>query len=453
MAKDSTENNTIKKGFEELRGFLKEGWGKYGGRKENDIEGLIKTVNSGSSIGKAVFFEYLGRAEAKVINKNTAKAIKLYNLTIVGILFLKDVKLNKNKLEYVFDFESPTPNIGHLLLDPETKEPTGELQDGKTTVRQEIEEFLALTKDKDVRPIIKEVITILQRLSGDYNSDIERLHKQPLNYLKTTAKLVGKSTGERSLFSLPEYLPEENTLRSKISKNTSILGQYLLELWQKNGNQTLVINNLSVLSDKLNNTNYETKMYLLYLGGYTYPITDRNENGELSFEMSQLFHIKFTYSKEVGDALERGELDKIGNKILALIENHEIKNITVTPNEKFISAIEGKGLGNVLVVSDNFIKLSLSLTDIAYKIFSYSASNKPNQKIGEAGLIKQLGLEAQVKAQGIPRIRATILKGLEELKEKEHIKEYLFDYNTKMYSFSYSSKFIRHKQGERDKKE
>jgi hypothetical protein len=161
MAKDSTENNTIKK---EGNSF---NFPSRPQRENINPEELIKTVNSGSSIGKAVFFEYLGRAEAKVTNKNSAKAIKLYNLSIVGILFLKDVKLNKNKLEFVFDTELALPNVGILKTDKETGEPTGELQDGKTTVQQEIEEFLSLTKDKDVKPFLREVITILQKLEPD----------------------------------------------------------------------------------------------------------------------------------------------------------------------------------------------------------------------------------------------------------------------------------------------
>ena len=77
--------------------------------------------------------------------------------------------------------------------------------------------------------------------------------------------------------------------------------------------------------------------------------------------------------------------------------------------DRFIKALEGKGLGNVLVVNDKFIKLALSLTDIAYKIFTYSASNKPSQKIAENNLVKHLGLEKQIKTQGRPRVRATIL--------------------------------------------
>lgn len=162
MAKDSTENNTIKKEGNPFN-FPSRTYP----RVSINAEELIKTLNNESSIGKAVFFEYLGRAEDKVKNKDSAKAIKLYNFILIGIIFLQEVKLNKNKLEYVFDYRETTPHVGRFLTDPETGEPTGELQDSKTTVKQELEEFLSRTKDKDIKPIIKEVIAVLQRLEPD----------------------------------------------------------------------------------------------------------------------------------------------------------------------------------------------------------------------------------------------------------------------------------------------
>ena len=35
-------------------------------------------------------------------------------------------------------------------------------------------------------------------------AEVDKLHKQPRGYLKTTAKIVGKATEEATLFSLPE---------------------------------------------------------------------------------------------------------------------------------------------------------------------------------------------------------------------------------------------------------
>lgn len=274
-----------------------------------------------------------------------------------------------------------------------------------------------------------------------------KLHRQPRNYLKTTAKLVGKSTDEASLFTLPNVIPETggNFLREVISRNTAILGNYLLQLWQQGGKDELVIDNLSPIAKIMGNSNYEIKIYLLYLGGYVYPIIDKDTSGGLTLTTEQLFKIQFKYSPKVGDKYNSGSLTEIGGGITKFIKDEPFERITITPSPLFIKAIEGKGLGNVLVVNDKFIKLALSLSDIAFKILSYTASNKPSQKIAEGNLVKHLGLERQIRSQGKPRVRATILKGLQELQDKEHIKNYTFEEATGMYIFTYSDKYIKHK--------
>jgi hypothetical protein len=274
---------------------------------------------------------------------------------------------------------------------------------------------------------------------------VEKLHKQPRGYLKTTAKYVGKATDEATLFSLPDIGATEggNFLREVISRNTAILGNYLLQLWQQKGGGELVIDNLSPIAEIMGNSNYEIKIYLLYLGGYVYPIIDKDENG-LTLTTEQLFKIKFRYSSKVRDKYDAGKYTEIGSGLTKFIKDEPIDSIEITPSPLFIKALEGKGLGNVLVVNDKFVKLALSLTDIAYKIFTYSASNKPSQKIAEDNLVKHLGLERQIKAQGKPRIRATILKGLQELQDKEHIKNYSYEEATGMYLFTYSDIYVRH---------
>jgi hypothetical protein len=280
--------------------------------------------------------------------------------------------------------------------------------------------------------------------------EVDKLHKQPRGYLKTVGKLVGKSTDETTLFTLPAIKTETegggNLLREVISKNTAILGNYLLQLWQQNGGEELVIDNLSPISKMMNVNNYEIKMYLLYLGGYVYPIIDKDQSGGLTLTTEQLFKIQFKYSKEVGDRYTNETHTEIGNGLTKFIKDEPIKSIVIKPSPLFIKALEGKGLGNVLVVNDKFVKLALSLTDIAFKIFSYSASNKPSQKIAEGNLVKHLGLERQITKQGKPRIRATILKGLQELQDKGHIKSYSYEEATGMYVFNYSAKYIRHKE-------
>lgn len=284
---------------------------------------------------------------------------------------------------------------------------------------------------------------------------VDKLHKQPRSYLKTTAKLVGRATDEATLFSLPEvksdsggYLPRE-----VISRNTAILGNYLLQLWQQSGRDELVIDNLSPISEAIGVNNFEIKIYLLYLGGYVYPIIDRDQSGGLTLTTEQLFKIEFKYSKAIADKYKAVGYTEIGSGLTKFIKDEPVGKIIIKPSPLFIKALEGKGLGNVLVANDKFIKLALSLeTDIAYKILSYSGSNKPSQKIAEDNLIKHLGLEKQIKTQGKPRVRATILKGLKELQDKEHINSYSYEEATGMYNFTYSDKYIKHSEGQKNKK-
>lgn len=284
-------------------------------------------------------------------------------------------------------------------------------------------------------------------LPTETKEPVDRLHKQPRNYLKTTAKLVGRATDEATLFTLPEVKPDDggNFLRDVISRNTAILGNYLLQLWQQGGGGDLVIDNLSPIAKMMGNTNYEIKIYLLYLGGYVYPIIDKDETG-LTLTTEQLFKIQFRYSSTVAEKYKAETYTEIGGGLTKFIKDEPIDSITIKPSQLFIKALEGKGLGNVLVVNDKFVKMALSLSDIAYKIFTYSASNKPYQKIAESNLVKHLGLDRQIKKQGKPRVRATILKGLKELKDKEHIKDYSYNEATGMYVFTYSDRYIRHKE-------
>lgn len=281
-------------------------------------------------------------------------------------------------------------------------------------------------------------------------TEVDKLHRQPRGYLKTTAKIVGKATEEATLFSLPEIKTEEGIgyLREVISRNTAILGNYLLQLWQQGGGDKLVINNLSPISEIMGNSNFEIKIYLLYLGGYTYPIIDSDKEG-LTLSIEQLFKVQFKYSNTVKNKYKNSQYKEIGTALTTFIKDEPFETITIEPNRVFIENIKGKGLGNVLVVNDKFIKLALSLTDIAYKILTYSVSMKPSIKIAEVNLIKHLGLDKQIKTQGKPRVRATILKGLQELQDKEHIKSYSYEEATGMYSFTYSNKYVRHSENKK----
>lgn len=305
-------------------------------------------------------------------------------------------------------------------------------------------EPLPLLEDEPVKIIDEAPATIeIKTEGGDLLTG--SLHRQPRNYLQTTAKIVGRTTDEPTLFSIPEVKAEGGgPIREVISRNTAILGNYLFKLWQQRGGGDLVIDNLSTLSDEMNNTNFEIKIYLLYLGGYNYPIIDKDPSGGLTLTTEQLFKIEFKYSKKVADKYKAGTHIIIGNNLAKFIKDEPVDKVIIKPNALFIKAMEGKGLGNVLV-NDKFIKLALDLTtDIAFKILSFSAGNRPKKKISEDNLIKSLGLEKQLKTQGRPRIRATILKGLQELQDKGHIKSYSYDGKTGMYEYTYSNKFIKH---------
>lgn len=288
--------------------------------------------------------------------------------------------------------------------------------------------------------------------------DLERLSKQPRNLLKTLARDIGNTTEKPTLFSIENPELESTSERDLITKNTSALAFYLLDLYQRQPEKTLVIKNLAPLAEQCTGgNNKRLKTALQLLGGYTYPFVDKDPSTrELVITSEQLFKIEFRYSEEIGKKYgtnSKGEIQgakRIGNQALSFIENEETSSIRITPSERLLKGLEGKGLGNTLVVSGLFIELMVEATDIASKILTFSSSNKPSYKIQEDKLIEHLGLTKQVKTQGKPRIRETILKGLEELKEKEHIKKYNFDADKSLYSWTYSEKYVRHKDSKKE---
>ena len=293
----------------------------------------------------------------------------------------------------------------------------------------------------------------------------KKIHIQSRSYSKTMAKCTGRDTSQYSLFSLdPKELliaKRENVkegdckIREQkfiISKNTAILGNFLFELWQsgqKNENDYLKIENLSILSKKLNTTNYEIKLYLIYLGGFIYPIVTKDDlKSRLTITQGTFFTIKFNYRFEDGDDKRIENL--LGSGHLQFIKNRSTESIEVKPNEIFIRDYKCiirdykcNGLGFVYV-SDNFIKFCLELSDIAYKILCLSMSNKPTQKLKEENLIIQLGLEEQLKKQGKPRIREKILQGFEDLKNKKHIVTYTFC--DPYFKWNYKNTIIKHQE-------
>ena len=295
-------------------------------------------------------------------------------------------------------------------------------------------------------------------------AEVEKLHKQPRSLLKTVSQRISNATEEPGLFTIPQQVEPGGgaigELKEEISKNTGALAFYLIQKYQENNSKPLEINNLNAIAEVMNCNNYRLKLYLLYLGGYVYPIIDRDDTTkELVLTNEQLFRIEFRYSKQIADKYSvqpDGVIDgveRIGNNFLSFIKDEPLERVIITPSPRFINALEGKGLGNILTVNNKFVGLILELTDIATKILCYSSSNRPSLKIAEDNLVKHLGLIKQTKKQGKPRVRATILKGLQELQDKGHIKSYSYEEATGMYSYTYSDKYVRFKEAKRDKKE
>lgn len=315
---------------------------------------------------------------------------------------------------------------------------------------------IASTEAKGSATLIPKVTLISPKVEEPLPGK-EKLHKQPLNYLKTISKTVGKTTKEPNLFTMPEVFMRSGSIngndikrndlieRDVITKDTAILGLIILQKIKEAGNEYLIINNLNEYSDFLNVNNNRLKKYLLYLGGYVYPNTDVNDEGELTLTVEQMFKVEFKYSSKVAEKYKDKEYVTIGGGLNDFIFGEPVDRIRITPNERYMKGIEGEGLGYVFIVN-KLLQITLGLSDIAFKILSYTASNKPHKTIKEESLIKDLGLDKQIKAQGKPRVRETILKGFEELKELNHIKSYKYDKEKNMYSYTYSDTFIKHRE-------
>lgn len=317
--------------------------------------------------------------------------------------------------------------------------------------------------EKDKEPI-KDNALLAEEIKTLEKADIEtKLHKQARGYLKTSASLVGKETGQASLFALPAYDDNINPFKQVLSKNTAITGTLLLALWQKNKDDRGVykISNLTDIASLLQTTPQELKIYLICLGGYQYPIVNFDkEKRILSIHHDKLFYIKFNIRLKAGETESSFSEDyRVGTSYLNFIKDRDIESVEIAPAQSIIKELEGKGLGNVLV-DDYFVAFSLGLSDIAYKLFCFSSSNLPTFKIGFKKLVskKYLNMEKQVfgiynkqgkrlsAGQGKARVLDTIKGGLTELQSKGHLKEW--DYNEKddFFKWRYSNKIIKHKE-------
>jgi len=304
---------------------------------------------------------------------------------------------------------------------------------------------------------------ISELLLFDLDKNTEKMHPQARSLLKIAASLVGKETEQISLFKSPIYDNNVDPYKQTLSKNTVITGQLLIRLWQENkdDNGIYKIKNLSEIAKLLGTSPQELKIYLIYLGGYQYPVTTFNkEKRILSTYSEKLFYIKFNCrlkDNETEDSINNDY--RIGTHYSNFIKNRDIESIDIVPNKSIRNGLQGKEFGNVLV-SDAFVAFSLGLSDMAYKLFCFSGSNRPTFKIGFKKLIKEkyLNLEKQVygiydkkgkrirKGQGKKRVIDTIIGGLTELKEKGHLTEWGYDEAKDQFSWTYTDKIIKHKE-------
>lgn len=297
-----------------------------------------------------------------------------------------------------------------------------------------------------------------------------QLHKQARGYLKTTASLVGKDTNQqKSLFEIPHFDTAINPYKEVLSKMTAITGNLLLALWQanKDDNNIYKITNLSEIARQIKATPQELKLYLIYLGGYQRPITKLNiikEQGKKDKRILSIYHDKIFYIKfniRLKDEEKDGDFNndaRVGTNYLNFIKDRDIESVEVMPSLTLQEELAGSGLGNVLV-DDNFVAFSLGLSDLAYKLFCFSSSNKPTFKITFKKLIdkKYLNLESQVygeynkagkriktgKGQG--KILERIKDALTELKDKGHLTKWEYNEETELFSWTYSNTVIKHK--------
>jgi len=334
---------------------------------------------------------------------------------------------------------------------------------------QEEEAFIT-NKVKEIieTPIVKQTIEyyIIKPKKEGYRPLSEpKQHKQSRSNMRGLAKIVGRDTNQATLFSLPleelqhalEQAPKDKNglpYKEKLSKKVGILSLQLMKEYQqveKDEEGYIYIEDLGRLADELETNTKELKYYLLYLGGYQYPsVTYYAEEKEIGFQLAKRFDIEYRYNSKYKNR-EKKITAEIGKETIQLLINTPIKRIRIKPSQQFIKDIEGKSgraLGYINV-NDNFIKLCLGLSDYAFKLLNYMATNKPDYKIGEDKLFKHLGLEEQVKKQGLPRIREKIVEAFEELLEQKHLKKYELSTNEKglySYSYTYTDKYINHQE-------
>ena len=330
--------------------------------------------------------------------------------------------------------------------------------------------FNFMSDNKDIAKEATNKLETRQKFFTDTKTP-QQLHKQARGYLKTTASLVGRDTSQqKSLFEIPHFDTAINPYKELLTKMTAITGNLLLALWQANKDDKDIykITNLSEIARQLKIEPSELKLYLIYLGGYQRPISHLKivkEQGKkdkriLSIHHDKIFFINFNI--RLKDNEKDGDFNndaRVGTNYLNFIKDRDIESVEVMPAVSLQKELEGQGLGNVLV-DDNFVAFSLGLSDLAYKIFCFSSSNKPTFKITFKKLTdkKYLNLNEQVrgtynkagkktkKGQGRARVLQRIKDALEELKTKKHLTRWSYEDQTDFFCWTYTDEVIKHKE-------
>ena len=261
-------------------------------------------------------------------------------------------------------------------------------------------------------------------------------------------------------FEIPHFDTAINPYKEVLTKMTAITGNLLLALWQANKDDKNIYRitnlNLSDIARQLGVEPKELKLYLIYLGGYQRPLTQLKivkEQGKKDKRILSIYHDKIFYIKfniRLRDTERETDFNndaRVGTNYLNFIKDRDIESVEVMPSLSLQEELQGSGLGNVLV-DDNFVAFSLGLSDLAYKLFCFSGSNRPTFKITFIKLIGKnyLNLEKQLKKQGKPRILQTIKNALTELQTKSHLKKWDYNEQTELFSWTYTDAVIKHKE-------
>jgi hypothetical protein len=310
--------------------------------------------------------------------------------------------------------------------------------------------------NKELEAVVKSGVSIGAVTSkSEFNKEV--LYKESRSLLKTTARSVGRERDgtQLSLFVIPEFQDRELN-RSNYPQKAGVLMQFIMKEWQlrpKDSNGYLVIENLQAVADTVNTTTQKLKIYLLMLGGYTYPIMKTRIDGKTgrkvtTFSQEQLFKIEVDYYT---DNLDISVENKVGTSLVSFVKNAPVKEVRIKPCDTLINNISGEkrgvGLGYVLATEDT-ATIGLGLGTWAYKLFCLSGGEKPTYKIGWSNLIEKLGVSKEdLTKQGKPRIRKQIEQGLDELRDKGHLEYWKFNKERELYDWKYTDMYLRHKDG------